>query len=474
MPPVARFDRVSGTEMVSMNNRQDNRPDGAFIGLHTPQQFRDPLPVETDVVVIGGGVIGVCAARYLALRGLRVCLVEKGRIAGEQSSRNWGWVRQHGRDEGELPVMMEANRLWGEIDAACNGATGFRREGVYYLASSEAELAGHEAWLEIARRHQLATRILTRAEVESRIGGGSAGRWIGATVTENDARAEPWKAVPAMARLASEEGVLLRENCAVRMLDMVAGRVGGVITEAGRISAGQVVLAGGAWSSLFLANHGVHIPQLSVRSTVARTAPMASFFEGNAADEELAFRRREDGSYTLAVTDRHEHFIGRDSLRSFFDWLPVLPQNLRDTRLRPAAPKGFPGAWGTRRRWSGGEETPFERCRVLDPQPDPARAELIARRFGERFPAAGRPGIVNLWSGMIDAMPDVVPIVDHVPNLPGLFLATGMSGHGFGIGPAFGRIMADLLTGRQAGHDMSRFRFARFSDGSPLVPGPAL
>lgn len=75
---------------------------------------------------------------------------------------------------------------------------------------------------------------------------------------------------------------------------------------------------------------------------------------------------------------------------------------------------------------------------------------------------------------MIDVMPDVVPVVDEVPHVPGLWIGTGMSGHGFGIGPAFGRILADMMSGAEAGHDMSRFRFERFTDGSKLEMGPGM
>ncbi|KJS08618.1 MAG: hypothetical protein VR78_17730 [Hoeflea sp. BRH_c9] len=68
----------------------------------------------------------------------------------------------------------------------------------------------------------------------------------------------------------------------------------------------------------------------------------------------------------------------------------------------------------------------------------------------------------------------MVPVVDRVPGLDGLIVATGMSGHGFGIGPGFGKAVAHLAAGRPTGHDLSRFRFSRFTDGSRLVPGPAL
>ena len=74
---------------------------------------------------------------------------------------------------------------------------------------------------------------------------------------------------------------------------------------------------------------------------------------------------------------------------------------------------------------------------------------------------------------MIDTLPDVLPVVDHAP-IPGLILATGMSGHGFGIGPGIGRVVADMVTGGRIGHDLQRFRFARFSDGSKIEPAMGL
>ena len=71
-------------------------------------------------------------------------------------------------------------------------------------------------------------------------------------------------------------------------------------------------------------------------------------------------------------------------------------------------------------------------------------------------------------------MPDVVPVIDHAAALPGLTIATGLSGHGFGIGPGVGRVVADLVMGHPVGHDLSRFRLSRFSDGSPIRLGPSL
>src|SRR5476651_1949861 len=94
------------------------------------------LPARTGVVVVGGGIIGASAALFLAEKGIAVVLCEKGRIGGEQSSRNWGWCRTMGRDEGEIPLAMESLRLWRDINRRTARETGFRQSGIMYLCET--------------------------------------------------------------------------------------------------------------------------------------------------------------------------------------------------------------------------------------------------------------------------------------------------------------------------------------------------
>jgi glycine/D-amino acid oxidase-like deaminating enzyme len=443
-----------------------------MISEQSPVAFADPLPEAVDVAIIGAGIAGTATAYFLAERGVRVLLLEKGRVAAEQSSRNWGWVRQQGRDWAELPIMIEANNIWRGLAARTgDAALTFTQCGCLYLATSRAGAEKYESWRELGAQHQLDTRMLSPAEIRARLPG-VPGDWTAGMVTETDGRAEPFVAVPALARAAHRAGATIIEGCAARTLDIEAGRVAGIVTEAGRVRCAQVVLAGGAWSSGFAANAGVDLPQLMVRSTVARTEAAPDTYSANISQPGLSLRRRDDGGYTVATGDVAEHYLSPASFRYFTKFLKLVSLSARDVRLRLAAPPGFPGAWGTPRRWSADEVSPFERMRVLNPEPSLAVVRRIEQRLGQRYPALKGVKLAEAWAGMIDVTPDAVPVLGEVRQIGGLHLATGLSGHGFGIGPAIGRIMADLLTGRPPGHDLTRFRPGRFADGSKIVPGP--
>jgi glycine/D-amino acid oxidase-like deaminating enzyme len=440
-------------------------------GGDIPLRFPGPPPAETDVVILGGGIAGVMTAWFLADHGLRAVVCEKGRVAAEQSGRNWGWIRAQGRDPAELPLAVEAQAHWQALAQRFGSALGLVQSGVLYLGHSAREAAEFEAWLPHARAHGLPTRMLTAAEVAARLG--TAGGWTAGLWTESDLRAEPWTALPAIAGGLAARGQPVVEGCAVRALDLAAGRVAGVVTEAGRIACAAVVVAGGAWSRLFLGAHGIALPQLSVLASVAATVPLPEVFPGAAADGDFAFRRRADGGYSIAPGAAHDFWVGPDAFRSFRVFLPVLRKDWRATRFRAAAPAGYPDAWTTPRHWDADRPSPFEAMRVLNPAPNARTLARVQDAFARAFPALGRPALAAAWGGMIDTMPDVVPVLDRAP-IPGVYVATGLSGHGFGIGPGVGRVMADLVAGRDPGLDLTRFRLARFADGSAIAPGPAL
>ena len=325
----------------------------------------DPnLPDRAGVVVIGGGIIGASTALFLAEKGHSVVLCEKGRIGGEQSSRNWGWCRTMGRDAREIPLAIESLRLWRGMNARINRETGFRQAGIAYLCETEKEVASQEAWLSEARQYQVDARLLRGAEIDALVPGASS-MFVAAMHTPTDGRAEPSQAAPAIAEAARAAGATVLTECAVRGIETQGGRVSGVVTENGRIGCDAVVLAGGAWSRLFCGNAGIDLPQLRVLGSVFRTAPLSGGPEITAGGSVFAFRKRLDGGYTIARRNANVADITPDSFRLLLRYLPTLKQNYGEIRLRFG--RRFFEEWSVRRRWSLDEATPFEAVRVLDP-----------------------------------------------------------------------------------------------------------
>ena len=158
-----------------------------------------------DVVVVGAGIAGTTSAYYLAKRGARVLVLEKGEVAGEQSSRNWGFVRQQGRDPAEIPLMMQSNEIWRGLERELNADLEWFQGGNLITFADERERRGWEKWLETARGFGLDSRLLERAEIDEVVPGNGF-ECLGAVFTESDGQAEPRKVTAAFRRAARGPG----------------------------------------------------------------------------------------------------------------------------------------------------------------------------------------------------------------------------------------------------------------------------
>lgn len=425
------------------------------------------LPDSADVVIVGAGIIGVSTALFLAERGLKVALCEKGHVGGEQSSRNWGWCRKAKRDAREFDLIRESLRLWEGMDARIGGDTGFIATGIVFSAKDDGVIDDYRAWISDAAQAGIVAELVSGPAL-ARLMPGDGRPPPAALHCATDGRAEPQKANSAIAEAARRHGAVILTDCAVRGVETAGGRVVAAVTERGPIRAGQVVIAGGAWSRRLLRDLGVDLPQLKVRASVMRTAPLAGAPEAALWDTEFAFRKRADGGYTIANGHVNVVPIVPDSFRFFRDFLPALQMEAKSLKLRLNG--RFVTEWAESRRVALDAVSPYERCRVLDPAPDQAYLDQALARLKRRFPAFGAAREVQSWAGFIDATPDAVPVISQVDGIVGLIVATGFSGHGFGIGPGAGHLVADLVTGARPIVDPAPFRLSRFLDGSRPRP----
>jgi glycine/D-amino acid oxidase-like deaminating enzyme len=416
------------------------------------------FPAHADVVIIGGGIIGVATALFLAQAGVSVVLCEKGEIAGEQSRQNWGWCRTLARDFAELPLALESIRLWRTANEITGNETGYRQTGLMTLFADEASVEQWRGWLEVGRTMGAEGEILDSDGV-ARLLPQCKRRWAGALYGWNDGVAEPERAVPAFANAAMRVGATILTRCAVRGFECSGGRISAVVTEKGGIRCNTAIIAAGSWSPLLCRIAGIRLPQLKVLGSVMRTAPVEGGPVPGGWAPGLAFRKRLDGGYTISQSIP-TYDIVPDSFRYFREFLPLVKSRLGTMKFRLG-----PNFIREMRLFGKVNQvpSPFELVRRLEPEPDLVSLEGGRRTLEEWFPVFRGVEIVERWSGLIDATPDALPYISWIDDQPGLFVATGFSGRGFGIGLGAGQMVAAMVRGADPGFDPRPFRVDRFS-----------
>lgn len=422
--------------------------------IHT----QDQLPASTSVVIIGGGIVGVTAALTLAERNIPVVLLEKGQIAGEQSSRNLGWIRKTSRHSHDVPLALAADRLWAEMPERINRTVGYQQTGIIFLAKTEAQLAMHEAWHKSVESLSLDSKMLSAREVDQHVPGGTGG-WRGGIYTASDGRAEPAIATTSICKAAIEKGAVVIQNCAVRTLSTAGGKVSGVVTEKGEIRCSHVLLAGGAWSRRFLGNQGVSLPTLPLICSVLRTKPMQGPTDIAVGGPDFSFRKHTDGGFIITQRGALDAPVTLDHLLLGWRYL----EQLRTQRsfLRVSLGREFIKDLKLARRWKSQSLSPFEKIRTLNPDFNPGLNQEALTNLRNAWPIFEKAEVDEAWAGVIDVTPDSTPVIDRVSKIPGLTVATGFSGHGFGTGPAAGQLAADLITNNEPIIDPGPYRFDR-------------
>ena len=377
---------------------------------------------SADVVVIGGGITGAATAYALARDGVDVVLVERFGLAAMASGWTLAGVRQSGRHPAELPLAKAAVARWAGLDEELEAATGYRRHGNMRLARTTEEVEVIRRLVEEQGRLGLELDFLPSTEAVREREPALAPTVLAASFCATDGSADPVASVQAFARAAERLGARLRLGERVLALEVNSGRLVAVRTDRRRIATERAVIACGAFSNELLSPLGLTVPLRQPMVTVLQTEPMPPLLGPVLGVANADMAGRQEGSGRLRVTS------------GAGDWRGVLTT---EPLPRVSPPAG-------------------------------SVAQVVAK-LSHVLPAFETAAIHAVWAGLLDLTPDGLPVLDGVPGVDGLFAAMGFSGHGFGIGPVSGEIMAGLVRGEPSDFDLAPFRFDRFNNTAAAV-----
>ncbi|MDQ3695682.1 MAG: FAD-binding oxidoreductase [Chloroflexota bacterium] len=376
----------------------------------------------SDVIVIGGGVVGSSITYHLAKRDIKTTLVEQWDIAAAASGASAGGVRQQGRDLREMPLAIAAIARWEHLEAELDADIHYYRNGHLKVIEDEADLPVLEA--EVAKQRDAGLEITVVAHDTMReLVPGLGPHVIAGTYTTNDGHANPGLTARAFANAAARYGADVRTQTRVTGLAETGGRLTGVSTDQGELAADWVVLATGAWSNDVLRGIGIEAPTRPVGLQMILTTARPAFLRQvvGSIRRPLSLKQLRAGNYLIGGG-----WPGDVDLR-----LPrgtIRPESITGSRTTAAA----------------------------------------------IFPPLTETDIADTWVGIEAFAPDNVPILGPIPGVENLTVAFGFSGHGFALSPITGQVISELVIDGRSSLSLEAFNYARFAgkESEQWLPTP--
>ena len=382
---------------------------------------------RTEVVIVGGGISGTAAAYELARRGVAVTLLERGELASMASGRTLAGVRQSGRHPAEVPLAQAAVRRWEQLAQELGADLEYRQEGNLRLARTPEEVPVIRALVDEQQAMGLDISFLPDNGAVRAVAPALAETILAASYCTTDGQANPVKAVQAFAAAAQRHGAILRTGVAVTEIAVEGGRVRGVLTDDGPVAADVVVVVAGIHTPELLRPLGLELPLTIEHVAAVQSVPLPPLLAQviGVANGDVAGRQQADGRLRFTGTGEPWH----------------------------------------RRAWTGDEDWL---------QPPLEHVAIAIERFGAVLPAAKDVPLARVWGGLIDVTPDALPVIERLPQVDGLIVAAGFSGHGFCLGPITGRIVRDLVEEGETELPLAPFRLERFSGRPRSSEAPTL
>jgi sarcosine oxidase, subunit beta len=377
-----------------------------------------PLPDRAEVVIVGGGVVGLAIAYNLARRGLGdVVVIERGYLAEGASGRNGGGVRQQWSTELNIRLMQESVELCRRFAVDLGVNVWFRQGGYLFLAHTAREVARLEKNIAIQNRCGVPTRMLEPHKARDIVPELDLTGIMAAAYNPTDGILFPWPFLWGYARQAAAHGVRIFTQTPVGGLEPQKGGGYLVHTPRGAVRARRLVNATGAWSPKLAAMIGVHVPTYPIRHEICSSEPLKPFLRPMVSEltSGLYCSQSMRGEIVGGVT-----IPGHDSTYGMGSTLEFLA--------------------------------------------------TYARRLVRLMPILGEIKVLRQWAGPYDQSPDGNPILGAAPGHPDFFLACGFVGHGFMMAPIVGKLYGEWLTGGEPHEIFARYTLGRFSGGAPPVP----
>ena len=370
---------------------------------------------SSEVVIIGGGISGVAAAYELARSGVAVTVLERGNLAAMASGRTLAGVRQSGRHPAEVPLARAAVRRWERLADELDADLEYRQDGNLRLARNEAELPAIRRLVEEQSQLGLELELLADNRSVRQVAPALSESIVAASFCPTDGHANPLKTVLAFAAAAQRRRAGIRTEVEVTRIETAGGRVTGVQTDAGPVRADSVVVAAGIHSPELLRPLGIELPITLEHVAAVQSVPLPPLIQQviGVANGDVAGRQQVDG---------HLRFTGTGE------------------------------RWRGGNAWATGED-------FL--QPPMSHVVTAIERFAAVIPAIREAPLARIWGGLIDVTADALPVIERVPDVEGLVLAAGFSGHGFCLGPVTGQIVRDLVISGATDLPIEPFRRGR-------------
>jgi sarcosine oxidase subunit beta len=381
-----------------------------------------PLAAETDVAIIGAGVMGLALAYNLARLGCkRVVVLDAHYLAWGASGRNGGGIRQQWSTEMNIRLMQESAELCAGFAHEMGINVWMRRGGYLFLARTAASRVRMARNVALQNRCDVGTEMITPAQARELVPQLEVEGFEAACYNASDGIVFPWPFLWGYARAAEKRGVAIHTGTPVTAIEPVANGGFRLVTAKGTLAAARVVCAAGAWSPEVARLAGVALPDWPQRHEILSTEPLKPFLKP-----------------MVSVLESGLYFS--QSLRGEIVGGISLPEPAR----APDAPREI--ALGSRLEF----------------------LQAMARALTEVMPILGDVKVVRQWAGPYDMSPDGNPLVGEAPGLPGFYVCCGFEGHGFMMAPVVARHYARHLVGEATHPFFEAWRASRF--GGPGTP----